>query len=44
MGKYLAIFNLGLQNTVIYRWNFLFRTLSGLVPLLGQLLFAAVVD
>src|SRR5476651_1245984 len=37
MGKYRAMFNLGLQNTVIYRWNFLFRTLSGLIPLLGGL-------
>jgi len=37
MGKYRAMFNLGLQNTVIYRWNFLFRAVSGLIPLLGGL-------
>ena len=37
MGKYLAIFNLGLQNTVIYRWNFFLRAISGIVPLLGGL-------
>ena len=37
MGKYFAIFNLGLQNTVVYRWNFLFRTVAGLVPMLGGL-------
>jgi ABC-2 type transport system permease protein len=37
MGKYRAMFNLGLQNTVIYRWNFLFRAMSGLIPLLGGL-------
>lgn len=37
MGKYLAIFNLGLQNTVVYRWNFLFRAVSGLIPMLGGL-------
>jgi ABC-2 type transport system permease protein len=37
MGKYGAMFSLGLQNTIIYRWNFLFRTVSGLIPLLGGL-------
>ncbi len=37
MGKYLAIFNLGLQNTVVYRWNFLFRAVSGLIPMIGGL-------
>jgi len=37
MGKYRAMFNLGLQNTIIYRWNFLFRAVSGLIPLLGGL-------
>ncbi|OAI43192.1 hypothetical protein AYO41_02485 [Verrucomicrobia bacterium SCGC AG-212-E04] len=37
MGKYAAIFNLGLQNTAIYRWNFLFRSISGLIPMLGGL-------
>ena len=37
MGKYRAMFHLGLQNTVIYRWNFLFRSLTGLIPLFGGL-------
>ncbi len=37
VGKYRAMFSLGLQNTIIYRWNFLFRAISGLVPLLGGL-------
>jgi ABC-2 type transport system permease protein len=34
-GKYRAIFSLGLQNTFVYRWNFLLRSLFGLVPLFG---------
>lgn len=34
--KYAAIFGVGLQNTVVYRWNFLLRTVFGLVPLIGS--------
>jgi len=33
--KYRAIFSIGLQNTFIYRWNFLLRSLFALVPLFG---------
>ncbi len=33
--KYLRIFSVGLQNTVVYRWNFLLRALFGVVPLIG---------
>ncbi len=33
--KYRAIFSIGLQNTFIYRWNFLFRSLFALIPLFG---------
>lgn len=33
--KYGRIFNIGLQNTVVYRWNFLLRALFGVVPLVG---------
>ena len=33
--KYLKVFDIGLQNTFVYRWNFFFRALFGLVPLLG---------
>jgi ABC-2 type transport system permease protein len=33
--KYRAIFSIGLQNTFVYRWNFLFRSLFGLIPLFG---------
>jgi ABC-2 type transport system permease protein len=35
MQKYLKIFDIGLQNTFVYRWNFFFRSLFGLFPLLG---------
>ncbi len=33
--KYRAIFSIGLQNTFVYRWNFLLRSLFALVPLFG---------
>lgn len=33
MTKYLSVFTTGLQNTFVYRWNFLLRSLFGLVPL-----------
>lgn len=33
--KYRAILSLGLQNTFVYRWNFLLRSLFGLIPLFG---------
>jgi len=33
--KYLAVLSLGLQNTFVYRWNFLLRSLFSLVPLFG---------
>jgi len=33
--KYLKVFGIGLQNTFVYRWNFLIRSLFGLVPLMG---------
>ena len=44
--KYLKIFDIGLQNTVVYRWNFLLRSLFEVVPLVGTVylwraLFAA---
>jgi len=35
--KYLTVFNLGLQNTFVYRWNYLLRALFGLVPLVGTI-------
>ncbi len=33
--KYWKVFDIGLQNTFVYRWNFLLRSLFGIVPLIG---------
>jgi ABC-2 type transport system permease protein len=33
--KYAKIFSVGLQNTVVYRWNFVLRTVFEVVPLIG---------
>jgi ABC-2 type transport system permease protein len=35
--KYLHVFGIGIQNTLVYRVNFLFRALFGLIPLAGTL-------
>lgn len=35
--KYASVFTTGLQNTFVYRWNFLLRSLFGLVPLAGTI-------
>lgn len=35
MGKYLRIFGVGLQNSLVYRWNFCLRVLFEIVPLFG---------
>jgi viologen exporter family transport system permease protein len=37
MQKYLKIFDIGLQNTFVYRWNFFFRSVFGLFPLFGTI-------
>ena len=37
MGKYLHVVGIGLQNTLVYRANFLFRAAFGLIPLSGTL-------
>ena len=34
---YRQIFSAGIQNTFVYRWNFLLRTVFGIVPLVGML-------
>jgi ABC-2 type transport system permease protein len=36
--KYAKVFDIGLQNTFVYRWNFLLRALFALVPLAGSIL------
>jgi len=33
--KYISAFNIGLQNTFVYRWNYFLRALFGLIPLAG---------
>src|SRR5438105_11698146 len=35
MRKYITVFNLGLQNTFVYRWNYFLRAVFGLIPLAG---------
>jgi len=35
--KYWKLFEIGLQNTFVYRWNFLLRTIFGIVPLIGMI-------
>jgi ABC-2 type transport system permease protein len=35
MEKYLSVFNIGLQNTFVYRWNYFLRALFGIIPLAG---------
>src|SRR3954466_14915552 len=33
--KYVSVFNIGLQNTFVYRWNYFLRALFGIIPLAG---------
>src|SRR5438045_8044642 len=41
--KYISVFNIGLQNTFVYRWNYFLRALFALIPLAGTVfLWAAV--
>ena len=43
--KYLSVFNIGLQNTFVYRWNYFLRALFGLIPLAGTVfLWRAIFD
>ena len=35
IAKYLTVFNIGIQNTFVYRWNYFLRALFGLIPLAG---------
>ena len=37
MRKYWHVLNIGIQNTLVYRVNFLFRATFGLVPLMATL-------
>ncbi len=38
MTKYWSVFSTGLQNTFVYRWNFMLRSLFGIVPLAGTVM------
>jgi len=38
MGKYAHVIALGMQNTLVYRVNFLFRATFGLIPLMATIL------
>ncbi|MEO6787102.1 MAG: ABC-2 family transporter protein [Chthoniobacteraceae bacterium] len=35
--KYAKVFNVGAQNTFVYRWNFILRSVFGIVPLIGTI-------
>lgn len=35
LATYWKFFDIGLQNTFVYRWNFLLRSVFGIVPLIG---------
>src|SRR6476660_1650385 len=35
--KYISVFNIGLQNTFVYRWNYFLRAVFGLIPLAGTI-------
>ena len=37
MRKYWHVINIGIQNTLVYRVNFLFRAVFGLIPLMATL-------
>ena len=37
MKKYWHVVNIGIQNTLVYRVNFLFRSVFGLIPLLATI-------
>lgn len=42
---FAKVFSVGLQNTFVYRWNFLLRTIFGIVPLIGTLfLWRAIME
>ena len=43
VNKYVSVFNIGLQNTFVYRWNYFLRAVFGLIPLAGTVfLWSAV--
>lgn len=37
LAKYAKVFAVGAQNTFVYRWNFVLRSVFGIVPLIGTI-------
>lgn len=37
IAKYYKVFEIGLQNSFVYRWNFIIRSFFGVVPLVGTI-------
>jgi len=37
LAKYAKVFTIGIQNTFVYRWAFVLRSVVGIVPLIGTL-------
>ena len=37
LAKYFKVFDIGAQNTFVYRWNFVLRSVFGIVPLVGTI-------
>lgn len=37
LAKYAKVFDAGIQNTFVYRWNFILRSVFGIVPLIGTI-------
>ncbi len=45
LAKYAKVFAVGAQNTFVYRWNFVLRSVVGIVPLVGTIfLWRAIFD
>src|SRR6266704_6845944 len=44
MKKYFHVINIGIQNNLTYRFNFLMRTLFGLIPLVAMLYVWRTID
>ena len=37
LAKYARVFNAGMQATFVYRWNFVLRSIFGIIPLIGTI-------
>src|SRR5207247_10953758 len=43
IAKYASVFNIGRQNTFVYRWNYFLRALFALIPLAGTVFLCSAV-